>query len=208
MSRYKSPFIVIPDFVSPLTCEDIVDRLSNTFPETDEEGRPKKSVTSNRLSEIRLEDYLAEAVDLTEDYYGVQIKGVHPLQFEWFPEGCTTTKPTCENSVLVGGKWSRSNNKDFVGILFLSDYQDKPPFDPTFEVSGGKLQFPTHGFGFNPKRGMLVIFPGNENFVHATADVKLGDLYQVKFFMTAEKNYVYDANSFPGNYEVWFKDVI
>lgn len=205
MSKYKSPFIVLSDFVSPLTCEDIVDRLALSFPETDESGRPKKSVMGNRLSELRLSDYLDEALEITEEYYGVSIKGVHPLEFETYPEGCPASKPRCENSIYQNGKWNRSNNKDFVGILFLTDYQDKAPFDPMFEVKGGKLQFPTHGFGFNPKRGMLVIFPGNENFVHTTSEVQVGDLHQVKFYMTAEENYVYNQSSFPGNYEVWFR---
>lgn len=204
MSRYRSPFLVIPDFVSPLTCEDIVDRLTLTFPEMDENNRPLKSVTANRLSEVRLADYLDEARDFTEEYYGVSIKGVHPLQFEYYPEGCESSKPICENSIYVGSRWTRSNNKDFVGILFLSDYQEKAPFDPAFEVKGGKLQFPTHNFGFNPKRGMLVIFPGNEYFVHNTSAIDVGDLHQVKIYMTASENYVYDPRSFPGNYEVWF----
>lgn len=205
MRKNKSPFVVLDNFVSPLTCEDIVDRLNLSFPETDDNGRPKKSVTGNRLSELRLSDYLEDAVDITEQYYGVEIKGVHPLEFETYPEGCPASKPRCENSIYANGKWSRSNNKDFVGILFLSDYQEKAPFDPTFEVRGGKLQFPTHGFGFNPKRGMLVIFPGNEYFVHNTSEVQVGDLHQVRFYMTAEENYVYNPDSFPGNYEVWFR---
>lgn len=205
MPAFKSPFLVIPDFVSPLTCEDIVDRLTLAFPEVDDNNRPQKSVRTNRLSELRLEDYLTEASDFVEEYYGVDIKGIHPLQFEYFPEGCAATKPVCENSIYTGGKWVRSNNKDFVGILFLSDYQDKAPFDPMFEVKGGKLQFPTHNFGFNPKRGMLVIFPGNEYFVYNTSAIEVGDLHQVKIYMSASERYVYNPNSFPGNYEVWFR---
>lgn len=205
MPKAKSPFLVINDFVSPLTCEDIVDRLLLAFPEMDENNRPMKSVMTNRLSEVRLADYLDEAREFTEEYYGVSIKGVHPLQFETYPEGAASSKPVCENSIYGNGKWSRSNNKDFVGILFLSDYQDKVPFDPMFEVKGGKLQFPTHNFGFNPKRGMLVIFPGNEYFVHNTTAIEVGDLHQVKIFMTASENYVYNPDSFPGNYEVWFR---
>lgn len=205
MSKFKSPFIVIQDFVSPLTCEDIVSRLNNSFPETDDSGRPKKSVTTNQLSEMRLADYLDEALDLVEDHYGVTVKGVHPLEFETYPEGFPTSSAQCENSSLISGKWHRSNNRDFVGILFLTDYQDKAPFDPEFEVKGGKLQFPTHGFGFNPKRGMLVIFPGNEYFINGTSAVEVGELNQVRIYMTTPEPYQYDPDLFPGNYEVWFR---
>jgi hypothetical protein len=207
MSKSRSPFIVIPDFVSPLTCEDIVDRLAITFPDVDENGRPKKSVMGNRLSQLRLSDYLGEVCDIVEDYYDVSLQGVQPLQFEYYPTGCPATQPLSENSIFTGGKWVRSNNKDFVGILFLSDYQDRVPFDPDYEVKGGKLQFPTHNFGFNPKRGMLVIFPGDEYFVYNTAGIDAGNLFQVKILMSADTPYVYNPNSFPGNYEVWFKDM-
>lgn len=204
MSKVRSPFLVIPDFISPLTCEEIVDTIALTFPNLDENKHPERSIVKNRLCEVRLLDYLEEARDFTEEYYGVSIKGMHPLQFETYPEGCVASKPTCENSLYSGGRWVRANNKDFVGVIFLNDYQEKTPFDPSFEVKGGKLQFPTHDFGFNPKRGMLVIFPGNEYFVHNTTAVEVGDLYQVKMFMTATENYVYNPNSFPGNYEAWF----
>lgn len=204
MAKYKSPFLVINDFLSPLTCEDIVDRLTLSFPETDVDGRPVRSVRANRLSEVRLSDALDEACGFVEEYYDTKVKGVHPLQFEWYPEGCAASAHRCENSLFSNGRWNRSNNKDFVGVIFLNDYQEKVPFDPTFEVRGGKLQFPTHGFGFIPKRGMLVIFPGNEYFVHNTAAIEVGDLHQVKIYFTTEPQYVYNPDSFPGNYEVWF----
>lgn len=205
MAKQRNPFLVVQDFVSPLTCEDIVDRLTLTFPETDAYGRPQKSVRANPLSEVRLADYLDEACEFVEEYYGVEVRGVQPLEFEWYPEGAPASVHRCENSILSNGQWTRSNNKDFVGILFLNDYQDKVPFDPMYEVRGGKLQFPTHNFGFNPKRGMLVIFPGNEYFVHNTAAIEVGELYQVKFYISVEPQYVYNPNEFPGSYETWFK---
>jgi hypothetical protein len=205
MSTFKNPFIVIPDFVSPLTCEDIVDRLTPAFPDLDETRRPQSSSSINRLSEIRLADYLDEAVEFVETHYDVSIKGVQPLQFEYYPEGCAATAPVCANSAYMTRQWSRTNNKDFVGVIFLSDYQEKVPFDPSYEVKGGKLQFPTHDFGFNPKRGMLVIFPGNEYFIHNTSEIFAGDLHQIKIYFTASENYVYQSRLFPGNYEVWFK---
>lgn len=203
--KYKSPFLVIEDFLSPLTCESIVDTLGFGFPDIDAEGKPRKAMTFNRLIEMRLSDDLSDIIELTEQYYTTKIKGIHPLEFEWYPEGCPTSPPKCENSIILGGNWVRANNKDFVGVIFLNDYQETTPFDPDFEVRGGKLQFPTHGFGFNPKRGMLVIFPGNEYFVYGTSGVQVGNLHQIKMYMTSEKPFVYDPNDFPGNYEVWFR---
>lgn len=204
MAVTRSPFLVINDFLSPLTCEDIVDRLTLSFPETDVNGRPVKSVTANRLSEVRLADYLDEACGFIEEYYDTTVRGVQPLQFEWYPEGCAATGHRCDNSLYSNGGWHRSNNKDFVGIIFLNDYQENTPFDPMFEVRGGKLQFPTHNFGFNPKRGMLVVFPGNEYFVHNTAAISVGELHQIRIHFSTDPQYVYNPKAFPGTYETWF----
>lgn len=200
----KSPFLVVEEFISPLTCEEIVDTITFGYPETDVNGRVLPTVLRSLRVENKLSDPLGDLLPLMEPYYGVEVEGVLPLEIEWYPQGCATTRQRCENSTYAGGKWTRSNNRDFVGVLFLSDYQAKAPFDPDFEVRGGKLQFPNHGFGFNPKRGMLVIFPGSSNFLNSTAAIEVGDLTQIRIPFTTVAPYVYDMKNFPGNYEVWF----
>jgi hypothetical protein len=106
---------------------------------------------------------------------------------------------------MINEKWERSNNNDFAAILFLNEYNDNPAFDSDFEVYGGQLEFLTHGFSFNPRRGTLIIFPGAPNFINNTATVTVGELNQIRIHFAAHELFVYDMNKFLGNYKVWFK---
>ena len=201
---HKSPFYIIEEFISPLMCEDIIDRMNNTYPNMDDAGNPLLTIKSNRLTEIRILPLILDIVPDLEQYYGFTYAGTLPFDLEWYPENFRNSAAHCENSNLIKGKWYRTNEKDFVGVIFLNDSRDTPPFDPYFEVVGGKLAFPTHNFSFIPKRGQLVLFPGEQHFVNATQDVLYGDLHQIKFYISAENDYVYDPRQFPGTYKQWF----
>jgi hypothetical protein len=203
--KKRSPFLVLEQFISPLTCETIVDIVDFDTPNMDEKGLPVPSTLSSETLHTLLADDLLDCSEYIEEYFDVKIRGIHPIEVEIFPEGCPATNPVCENSAFIANEWRRMNNKDFVAILFLNDFREKVPFDPDYEVMGGKLQFPTHGFGFNPKRGTLVVFPGNENFIRSTSTIQVGQLHQVVFRFTCDRDYVYNKSQFPGNYEVWFK---
>lgn len=201
---HKSPFYTIEEFISPLMCEDIINRLNNLVPNTDENNNPILTIKSNRLTEMRVFPLIEEIIPDLEQYYGFTYEGTLPFDIEWYPENYRSAAAHCDNSSLVKGTWYRTNEKDFVGVIFLNDHRDIPPFDPDFEVVGGKLAFPTHNFSFIPKRGQLVIFPGEQHFVNATQDVLFGNLHQIKFYISAEDDYVYDPTKFPGNYQQWF----
>lgn len=206
--KTKSPFFIIEDFISPLSCEEIIDDLDNQVPDVDAENKPLMSVKYNRLAEMRLATAIEEfLIPDVEKYFDFQYKGMYPFEFEWYPQGCKNNRQRCENSIATqGGKksWHRVNGKDFCGIIFLTDFRDKPPFDSDFEVNGGKLQFLNHNFSMNPKRGTLVLFPGEQHFINCTDDVKLGDLHQIRFYINATTPYRYNPKNFPGNYTKWF----
>lgn len=200
----NSPFFIIDNFISPLNCEDIIDRLNHTFPNYNKEQKPIKTVKSNILTQTRITPLLEDMIPELESKYGHQHKGILPFDFEWFVPGVVLEPPKCSNSVYKNDKWQRINDYDFTGIIFLNEYQDGVPFDPFFEVYGGKLEFVNQGFGINPKRGTLVIFPGGPHFSNYTSEIKAGELNQIRFNMVATKNYEYDPNMFPGNYKTWF----
>lgn len=127
-SASKSPFVLFENFVSPLMCEDIIDRLDHTTPDRDEKNNPHKTIKFNRLTEIRLLPGIEEElVPYLEQYYGYEHKGISPFEFEWFPERGTVPQARCENSEYVNGKWHRVNNHDFVGIIFLNSQQETVP---------------------------------------------------------------------------------
>ena len=200
----KSPFYVVEEFISPLMCEDIINRLDNVNPNRDEKNNPLLTIKSNRLTEIRVLPALKELIPTLEAYYDFEYLGTSPFEFEWYANGYKAMPAHCDNSNLIQGKWYRTNNRDFVGVIFLNDYRDAPPFDPYFEVVGGKLSFPTHNFSFIPKRGQLVVFPGAPNFVNSIGDILFGELNQIKFYISAQEDYLYDIKKFPGNHKDWF----
>lgn len=204
MSQNKSPFFVIKEFISPLMCEDIISRLNNNYPDTTVDDQPVKTIKYNKFVEMRLLPFLEPLIPVIEEYYGFEHQGILPLTFEWIVEDSVVENAKSDNSTLKDGKWRLSNDIDFTGVLFLTDYNDKAGFDVNFEVFGGKLEFPTHQFGFSPTRGTLVIFPSGPNFVHATSKVHAGELNQVRIHFVAKKRYKYDMRNFPGNYAVWF----
>lgn len=199
----KSPFIVLPEFVSPLVCEDIVDLCDFTVPDYDKDGNPLKTTKRCEQAETIIFDRLQQHLLDVEVHYGVTYRGTERLAFEWFPEG-SYGPPQAENSNFVSGKWMRTNARDLTAILFLSDYNDSPPFDAEFEVYGGKLEFAQHQFGFNPSRGTLVVFPSDPHFINATAPVLVGDLYQVRIQLTTKTPLMYNPQDYPGNYTCWF----
>ncbi len=199
----KCPFFIVDQFISPLECEDIVNRSFFEFPNT-VNGVPVKSVTQNLLTQNRILPYLEEIIPDVEEHFGFEHGGILPLHIEHYPAKCKQEGLRAENSYQKEGKWFRVNDHDFTGILFLKDDSTDRNFDDYFEVYGSKLEFPNHLFGFPPARGRLIIFPSAPNFVNTTISPKIGDLYQIRFQMVAMDPYHYDMRKFPGNYKTWF----
>jgi len=129
------------------------------------------------------------------------------MSIEWFPTS-STGSAVCENSHFLRGKWLRTKQRDLTGVLFLVDYQDEPPLAAEFEVYGGRLEFPQHGFGFNPKRGTLIVFPSDPHFINITTKVLIGDLFQARIQIAAKAPYIYNPQEFPGNYTRWFASLL
>lgn len=201
----KSPFLVYEEFISPLDCERIIEGNNCIYPNYDKGGKVQPLYFGNKLSEVRITPQIADMVvpDI-ESHFGVDVKGIKPFTMEWYAAGYAGGKPRCENSTHTSSGWRRLNDNDFAGIIFLNEYQDKTPFDPYFEVFGGQLEFPTHRFSFNPRRGTLIIFPGASNFINHTAPVHSGELTQIRFHIATHELFVYDMTKFQGTHENWF----
>lgn len=205
MSNSKSPFFVVEDFLSPKVSDQVVDALNIQDPDTDPDDRPIKSVRFSHHCESIVFDRLEDIKEQVEQHFNFEWKGTEEMTFEFIPEGCVDAgTPVCGNSVYHG-KWIRNKTRDFTGVIFLSDFNDgKENFDPSFEVFGGKLQFPQHKFSFNPQRGTLVIFPAGPHFIHSISQVHAGDLFMVKFHIVGTKPWMYDYKQFPGSFKTWF----
>ena len=201
----KSPFFIKQEFISPLLCEDLVDMLDLTVPDTDVEGHALKTIRMHERGELMVFDYLEKIVPEIEEYYRIDYRGTEPMVFEWYAEGCAGYEPHCENSNYVRKKWLRTRDRDLTGIIFLSDYQERIPFDDDFEAYGGKLEFAQHGFGFNPQRGTMILFPSDPHFINNTTQILAGDLYQIRFHIAAQSPFLYDPEAFPGDYRSWLE---
>ena len=199
----KSPFYVVEEFLSPMLCEDILLKADFTVPNTDKNGAEVMTMKSCQPADLIIFERLQNIIDDVQAYYQVLYKGTEAMKYEWFPEG-SVGAIGCENSVYSRKKWLRVKPADLTGIIFLTDYQDQPNFDEGYEVYGGKLEFPQHQFGFNPKRGTLIIFPSGPHFINQTTLIQAGDLHQVRFNIVGKTPYLYNPAGFPGNYTNWF----
>lgn len=204
----KSPFFVVEDFLSPKQSDQIVDALNIVECDEDPHGNPIKSTRYNPYCESIIFNKLEDIKEEVERYYSLTWDGTTTMTFEFFPEECADgLQPECSNSVMVNNKWTKVRNRDLTGIVFLSDYNTDGDenFDPSFEVFGGRLQFPVHKFSFNPKRGTLVLFPAGPHFIHAISPIYAGDLFLVRFHVSSRTKWTYSPSAFPGNFRHWFQ---
>ena len=205
MSRTKSkpPFLIHRQFLSPLLCEDIVYSLGCTVPDVTVDKVPLMSVRHHERSEEIVFERIEPLFELFEKHYNVQYRGTEKMLFEWVPQGAQG-KLACDGSEYIKNKWVRTRDRDLTAIIFLSDYNENASFDTGYEVYGGKLEFPNHGFGFNPERGTMVVFPSTPHFLNTTAPVLVADLYQIRIHMATKTPFLYQPSDFPGNYLTWF----
>ena len=203
MATPKSPFLVYEDFISPKQCENIVADMGFYVPDINADGDPIKMMRHHDECEADLFDKIQAITPEVFNHYGSEYRGTEKMQFEYLAEG-VISQPYCDNSQYLRKKWVKTKDRDFTGILFLTDYSDQSPFDEDYEVYGGKLEFIQHLFGFNPQRGTLVIFPAGPHFIYANAQIIAGDLFQVKFHFAAKSPYLHQPADFPGDYRTWF----
>lgn len=204
MTQPKSPFLVFQNFLSPKLCEQIVDDLDLFTPDEDHQGNPLPVFKHHNQSEELLFDHYEPFVDQIMQYYQTEgYRGTEQMQFEFYAPG-TQGEVHCEGSDFLNRKWVRTRDRDLSAIIFLSNYNDDPPFDTEYEVYGGKVEFPQHHFGFLPERGTMIVFPSTPHFVNAVAPIVEGELFLVRFHVATHMPYMYDPEKFPGDYRTWF----
>lgn len=181
--------------------------MNVTVPDIDVDGTPQPSVRHHDGAEKIIFERLEPLFEDVEKYYNVEYRGTEKMFFEWYPEG-SEGKPICDGSDYLRKSWVRTRDRDITAVLFLSDYRETAPFDPDYEVCGGKLEFPQHGFGFNPERGTLIFYPSTPHFINAVAPIQAGDLFQVKIHLATQVPFMYQPADFKGNYTVWFNDFL
>ncbi len=200
-----SPFLIIEDAVSPLQCEKIVDSVEFLSLDVDKLNRPIETTkTTDVGSDIIHKKIRQYQTDILAKY-GSNILDIDKTRVIW-SDSTVSPRPMCDNSTRIKDKWLRVHNRDLTAIVFMSDFNDRPPFDGEFEVYGGKLEFPSHGFGFNPVRGTMVIMPSDPHFTHVFSPISMGHLFVSKTFITLERPLIYSPKNFPGTWREWLTD--
>lgn len=207
----KSPFYVVPDFISQKTCDYLVSSSGITEPNEDHEGSAILTKTMmDEHCETLLYNRFQEVLPEIEAHYGFKTRGVESMEFSWMPEDCKDGGDVrCGNAVFIRKQWMKNKDRDFTVHLFLSTFNDATDdsFDPDLEVYGGKLQFPQYKFSFNPQAGTMIVHPAGPHFIHAYSPVIAGDLFYVTFHISAESVHIYQPTDYPGDYTSWFAEI-
>lgn len=206
--KSKSPFFVIQEFISPLFCEEIVNDLCLKSPKTTHDGTLVASHHNSSYGDKIITEKIRPIISDIELHYNTKIKSMTKPAFEWYPTNCKQGEPISENSKRIGtNNWMRIAERDLSCILFLSDYNEKPGFEEHFECYGGKLNFPSWRFGFNPQRGTLIIYPSVPQFINVTSTVFAGNLIQSRFHFLSQMPLIFNHADFPGDFRTWFETI-
>lgn len=207
----RSPFYIQEDFISPLRCEQLIEKFALKVPDRNAEGAPLKHhrvIPSDSCGDVRSE--LAAITPIIEQRYDGVFSAEPMLQFQQYFEN---PKVPAEPHMVDGftyqrKKWTKMKNINLVGIVWLKSYHSSVPLDPRYETYGGKLEFPSYNFSLTPVRGTLVVFPATEHFVNATSHVLLGSLEQIKITIPLQQEdgspWRYIPANYPGSFQEWF----
>lgn len=216
MSIINSPFFSIQDFFSPSLCDQIIDEMGLSAPayEADDKTpiKHERIIKGTRFEGLLKKSILDNAEAIQARYGGSLVGMDEPHFFQFFENPKVhCVAHGCENSKFLKRKWVVVKDVDLVGYVWLKDYNDGIPLDPSFEVYGGKLEFPAYDFSIIPERGSAVIFPAGPHFITAVSHVFVGSMEYIKFALklvrdteTGEAAWFYQPENFPGTYQDWF----
>lgn len=208
MTQPKSPFLIFQSFLTTSECDRIAED-SHIETILDDQGKAIPTERHHAQSEAYIFEKLKPLIPQVERHFDLKYRGTEHMVFQQFPPtGKPDDKPHCENSVYKRKKWIKVRDRDLTGALWLKEFHDQPPFNVKTQVYGGKLEFPVYNFGFQPQRGTLVIYPAGPHFISLTSPVMVGELQLVRINIAAEGIWLYQPDRFPGDFRVWFNDVV
>lgn len=157
---------------------------------------------SDPLSNLIVDAIAFEISKQINKHYDTKIKNFS-VTSETYDEGVEEIH-RADNSVYSNGNWYRNKDIDFTTIIFLKDFNTKPPLDPNTEIFGGNLEFPTFNFTFNPEAGTAVTYPAYPNFLNVFTPPKIGTNHILRISYESDTMFVYDHSKFHGKPNDWF----
>ena len=207
----NSPFIIEPDFLSPLLCEQICADIGSV-PNYDSNDKPTKLEKHLLQHEHIIAEKFKDFHDRIEKTYSCIYEGLQKPVFQLYSENAAkpAEEPGCENSKFLRRKWVMNKDVDLVGFIWLKDFNSNVPLDSEYEVYGGKLEFPAFNFSLVPQRGTLVLFPAGPHFITAISPILLGNLHQIKLNVNIKSEnggkWFYQPANHPGSWQQWLEE--
>lgn len=207
----NSPFIIEPDFLSPMLCEQISLDIGNV-PNYDSADKPVKLEKHILQYEHLIAEKFSTMHSRIEQTYGCIYEGLQKPMFQLYPENAARPAEDvgCENSKFLRRKWVMNKDVDLVGFIWLKDFNSNVPLDSETDVYGGKLEFPAFNFSLVPQRGTLVLFPAGPHFITAISPILLGNLHQIKLNINIKDSdggkWFYQPKKHPGTWQEWLAD--
>lgn len=206
MPKINSPFYTIENFISPANCQVLIDK----FGARDTASAKAHSTALDPEYMAHLSERLADHIpDIQSRYQADAELPVDGMFKQYFENPSTPCElHGCANAKLLRRKWLKTKDFDLVGFVWLKDFNNGVPLDASYEVYGGKLEFPIYNFSLLPQRGTLVLFPAGPHFITAISPVLAGSLEQLTFGIkltnTDKSMWFYEPSQFPGDYTNWF----
>ena len=194
----KTPFLINQQALTGKICEELVSASMENY------GEMFSEPVHNNVVDYLVSSKITPNI---ERHFGVKIARTD-VTIE--SRGANAVpQHICDSCVFADGKWFRNKDIDFVTVIFLKDHlaSVSEPIDDSFEVYGGKFEFPTFDFGFLPERGTAVTYPAVPNFLNTVAKVKIGQLDMLRIFHRSDTMFVYEPSKYAGNAATWFADL-
>ena len=172
--------LLIQNFLEAELCDAIVRECEQQQGVDHTVSAPGDSLTTSRgpgrVSEyIDVRNLKTDIIGVMRDTFAGVVAPHYQKEIDWFelPEilryktgGEYRPHADAENWFAEEKKWKRVIDRDLSILIYLNEgYQ------------GGEIVFPNFGFGFPPKRGLMIAFPSDCRFVHNANPVRSGVRY-------------------------------
>jgi hypothetical protein len=129
------------------------------------------------IRRVEIDGVVLDALNLLNDTFCRQLASFYDVDFAWYERPHILHSvlgyahlPLADADVWIPeeGGWSRIHDRDYSVLLFLNG-----------NYRGGDFHFSNWHFRVKPKRGMLLAFPSNWNYLYSSQPIASGDRYAI-----------------------------
>jgi len=182
------------DFLTPETCERLCAFIDRHLIDQRDEGNRLQVVWQTEISASDPDQALVEEVRETvvaeaRRVFGIEGLMGEPVALHRMEPGTAHTEHA-DNADYVcpthgGHFWGDEDCREGAWIE-MSDRGHRQVSAVLYlnaSFRGGRLVFPQHRIGFQPRTGLLLLFPGNRFFLHRVAPITEGTRYFMAIWM-------------------------